>query len=263
MIVEVASIDRNVCTTPDTQANMDDYRLNAESVSHSPSWWLRNSSGVPMVAPVDSGAGSRPPFPYPENKIGGLYCWDHTNPAVREAWAQECINVTSPAGGFDGCMVDRWTRNPFKRQPGYPAAAVAAWKAGMNMSEALLLEKTRAAGVWLVGEGTEVDANSDPGYSQGTRARGGNAADSSIRKQLGLAQRGQGLLASYKPGSIGASFTNTLASFLIGGEIASSAFPSAWFICLASESIHARAQLGRITISGRGPGLATTRLARG
>ena len=43
----VAAIDE------DGALDMDDYRLNAESVSHSPSWWLRNSSGVPMVAPVN------------------------------------------------------------------------------------------------------------------------------------------------------------------------------------------------------------------
>jgi hypothetical protein len=161
--------------------DMDDYRLNALSEAAAPSWWLRNSSGVPMVAPGDSGAGSRPPFPYAANDLGGLHCWDHTNPAVREAWSQECLNMTSAAGGFDGCMVDRWTRNPFKGQPGepaspgkihpaqlcvrratqcretpgvgYTAAAVREWQAGMNQSESLLLETTRAAKTWLIGEG--------------------------------------------------------------------------------------------------------------
>lgn len=196
--------------------DMDDYRLNAESLAHAPSWWLRNESGVPMVAPVDSGPGSRPPFPYADNKIGGLHCWDHTNPAVRQTWASECTNVTSPAGGFNGCMVDRWTRNPFKGQPGYSAAAIRAWKDAMLKSEQLLLETTQKAGIWLVGEGHDVDAISDPGYGAGTGARKGRA-DSSLRQQINLAQAGQGLLASYRPGSIGADFTNTLASFLIGG----------------------------------------------
>lgn len=188
---------------------MVDYRLNAMSQAVAPTWWLRNSSGVPMVAPVDSGAGSRPPFPYAADSLGGLHCWDHTNPEVREAWAQECINVTRPAGSFDGCMVDRWTRNPFKHQPGYSAEAKAKWEAAMNVSKSLLLELTRKSGIWLVGEGPEVDAISDPGYFNGKN-------DESIRRQLQLVQSGQGLLASYKPGATGAAFTSTLASFLIG-----------------------------------------------
>eukprot|EP01044_Picomonas_judraskeda_P026475 COSAG03_NODE_8050_length_842_cov_0.873486_1_plen_240_part_01 len=73
--------------------DMDDYRLNAMSAAAAPSWWLRNSSGVPLVAPVDSGAGARPPFPYASNSLGGLHCWDHTNPTVREAWVQVCVCV--------------------------------------------------------------------------------------------------------------------------------------------------------------------------
>jgi hypothetical protein len=196
--------------------DMDDYRLNALSEAAAPTWWLRNSSGVPMVAPVDSGAGSRPPFPYAKNSLGGLHCWDHTNPAVREAWVQECLTMTSH-GGFDGCMVDRWTRNPFKNQPGYSEAAIAAYETAMEMSEAMLLNRTREAGVWLVGEGGEVDAISDPGYFGGTVAKGGNPRDSSIQMQMELAEQGQGLLASYKPMSTGSEFTNTLASFLIAG----------------------------------------------
>ena len=74
--------------------DMDDYRLNAMSAAAAPSWWLRNSSGVPLVAPVDSGAGARPPFPYASNSLGGLHCWDHTNPTVREAWVQVCVCVS-------------------------------------------------------------------------------------------------------------------------------------------------------------------------
>jgi hypothetical protein len=186
--------------------DMDDYRLNALSKAAAPSWWLRNSSGVPMVAPVDSGAGSRPPFPYASNSLGGLHVWDHTNPAVRDAWAQECLNMTSH-GGFDGCMVDRWTRTPFKRQPGYTKPSISAYKAAMQVSESLLLKRTREAGVWLVGEGTDVDAISDPGFFH-----------SNIEMQMGLAARGQGLLASYKPESEGAAFTSVLARFLIAGE---------------------------------------------
>ena len=190
--------------------DMDDYRLNALSKADAPHWWVRNSSGVPMVAPVDSGAGSRPPFPYAENDLGGLHCWDFTNPAVREAWSQECLNVTSPAGGFDGCMLDRWTRNPFGNQPGYTKDAIAAWHAGQNQSEALLLEKAHAKGIWVVGEGNEVDAISDPGFFSSCKS------DAGIHKQLRLVANGQGLLASYKPGAAGAAFTSTLASFLIG-----------------------------------------------
>ena len=41
-------------------------------------------------------------------------------------------------GGFDGCMVDRWTRTPFKRQPGYTKASISAYKAAMQVSESLL-----------------------------------------------------------------------------------------------------------------------------
>ena len=244
--------------------DMDDYRLNAMSEAAAPTWWLRNSSGVPMVAPVDSGAGSRPPFPYAKNNLGGLHCWDHTNPAVREAWVQECLNMTA-SGGFDGCMVDRWTRNPFTHQPGYSEDYIVSHEAAQQESEALLLNRTREAGIWLVGEGEDVDATSFPGFFNGH-------TDQAIQQQMELASRGQGLMASYKPGSEGAAFTSTLAKFLIGGETPSSTVMPAIRSCLRTGLSRANVfescwfrlcmQLESVTILGLGRGLATARRGR-
>jgi hypothetical protein len=78
--------------------DMDDYRLNNVTEVHAPDWWLRNSSNVPFLAPVDSGKGSRPPFPYSK----GLHVFDFTVPDMREAWVNECMTMTS-TGGFDSC----------------------------------------------------------------------------------------------------------------------------------------------------------------
>ena len=115
------------------------------------------------------------------------------------------------SGGFDGCMVDRWTRNPFTHQPGYSEDYIVSHEAAQQESEALLLNRTREAGIWLVGGGEDVDAISSPGFFKGH-------TDQAIQQQMELASRGQGLMASYKPGSEGAAFTSTLAKFLIGGE---------------------------------------------
>ena len=115
------------------------------------------------------------------------------------------------SGGFDGCMVDRWTRNPFAHQPGYSEVYISSHEAAQQESEALLLNRAREVGIWLVGEGEGVDAISFPGFFNGH-------TDQAIQQQMGLADRGQGLLASYKPFSTGAEFTSTLAKFLIGGE---------------------------------------------
>ena len=77
-------------------------------------WLLKNSSGDVYIAPIDSGGGSKPPFPYTVNGVGGVPIYNFTVPEMRAAWVQECFDMVSPAGGFDGCMVDRWTRTPFK-----------------------------------------------------------------------------------------------------------------------------------------------------
>ena len=114
------------------------------------------------------------------------------------------------SGGFDGCMVDRWTRNPFAHQPGYSEDYISSHEAAQQDSTTLLLNRTREAGIWLVGEGEGVDAISFPGFS-------GGHTDQAIQQQMGLASRGQGLLASYKPLSTSAEFVSTLAKFLIGG----------------------------------------------
>ena len=139
---------------------------------------------------------------------------------------QECLNVTR-FGGFDGCMVDRWTRTPFKHPlpPGYTAESVARWVAAMNASEQMLVQRTREAKIWLVGEGDEVDAHSDPGYGGGCIGKKeGASAETSLLAQLQLARQGQGLLASYHPAGpnpadpseAAAAFQSQLASFLIG-----------------------------------------------
>jgi hypothetical protein len=118
-------------------ANLDltDYRLYDITRQHAPSWWLRNASGAVFTAPIDSGAGARPPFPY-NAASGGVPVYDFTVAAMRDAWVQECFNVTSPSIGFDGCMVDRWTRDPFGGGEGFTKEAMAAWIAGTCTSVA-------------------------------------------------------------------------------------------------------------------------------
>lgn len=153
-----------------------------------------------------AGKGARPPFPYNANS-GGVPVYDFSVAALREAWVQECFDVTSPAGGFDGCMVDRWTRTP-KFPSTFTPAAKAAFVAYQNMTTSTLAARANAANVYLVGEGHQVDAISDPGYGYG--------GAKSVQMQLGLAAEGQGLLASYGPGSVGTEFTTQLAMFLIG-----------------------------------------------
>ena len=200
-------------------ANLDltDYRLHATFAARAPSWWLRNSSNVPFIAPIDAGAGTAgAPFPY-NGHGGGVPVYDHTVPAARAAWVQECFDMR--AAGFDGCMVDRWTRTPFKggkaqyEALGYTEAQVDAWVAAMALSTGALLNRTRDEGTYLVGEGPGVDASSYPGYGGGALKKGGAA----LQQQLALAAGGQGLLASYKPGTWGgAAFETQLACFLVG-----------------------------------------------
>ena len=124
-------------------------------------------------------------------------------------------------------MVDRWTRTPFKHSlpPGYTAESVARWVAAMNASEQMLVQRTREAKIWLVGEGDQVDAHSDPGYGGGCIGKKeGASAETSLLAQLQLARQGQGLLASYHPAGpnpadpaeAAAAFQSQLASFLIG-----------------------------------------------
>jgi hypothetical protein len=119
-------------------------------------------------------------------------------------------------GRFNGCMVDRWLRTPFKAQhlpPGFTRAMVDAFVAGRNLATSALLKRAKEAGVYLVGEvGGEsaaetVDAVSDPGYFNGYLP---------LVAQLRLAKEGIGLLASYKPGGTGAALNTTLAKFLVG-----------------------------------------------
>ena len=107
--------------------DMDDYRINALSAAAAPTWWLRNASGVPFVAPVDSGLGAEPPFPYAQNELGGLHVWDHTLPAVREAWVQvnavACTRRLSPGLRFHN---DALCGRSASTSPA-SAASMAAW----------------------------------------------------------------------------------------------------------------------------------------
>ena len=188
------------------------YRLYNLTAQHAPYWWLRNSSNNPFIAPIDSGAGARPPFPYNAHG-GGVPVYDFTVPDVRTAWVQECLDMTSPTGGFDGCMADRWVRTPFKHHlpPGYTPEEVKRWTAARDKATAELSSKAKEHGVYLVGVGapsSQVDAVSNPGY--------GAHGEKSLLEQMQIAGAGTGLLASYKPRSVGNSFETQLAKFLIG-----------------------------------------------
>lgn len=69
-------------------------------------------------------------------------------------------------------------------------------------------QAARSAGLYLVGEGHQVDAQSDPGF--------GHHGKDALEQQLALAAAGIGLLASYRPNSSHAEFVSQLAKFLVG-----------------------------------------------
>lgn len=189
-------------------ANLDlpDYRLYNVTAQHAPKWWVRNSSGSVLIVPLDHGAGANPPFPYGK----GVPVYDFTVAQVRDAWVQECFDMVSASGGFDGCMVDRWSKSPFplKPYPGYPTPVVLAWKNARSHATNTLASRAQNESVYLVGEGDAVSAVSDPGYGYG--------GISALERQMDLARRGQGLLASYRPTTTGDVWTSQLAMFLIG-----------------------------------------------
>ena len=134
------------------------------------------------------------------------------------------MTYTFPGAG----MVDRWTRRPCvfpagpdgegaemslgapSCGPGYTHADEVAWVAGWNESKGMLRQRTKAAGVWLVGEGDTVDAHSVPGYGNGC-VRKASRADGSLIGQMRTAAAGQGILASYVPGSDAEAFESALA----------------------------------------------------
>lgn len=209
--IELRKRNPNITLVYYYNANLDltDTRLYNLTAQHAPGWWLRNTKGEVFIAPIDSGAGARPPFPYNDHG-GGVPVYDFSVPEVRAAWVDECIKMTSPAGGFDGCMVDRWTRTFVAPKGEFTPDAVAAWSAARDQATAALADKAKAAGIYLVGEGAQCAASSNPGYGNGV------ASGKSLKAQLAIAALGGGLLASYKPGSTGASFETQLASFLIG-----------------------------------------------
>ena len=190
-------------------ANLDftDYRLYNTSAAHASDWWLRDAKGTVFKAPIDAGAGARPPFPYNAHG-GGVPVYDMTVQGMRDAWVQECLSMASRAGGYDGCMVDRWTRTPFAKTNIFTKAEMAAWVAGRDKATAALALQAHAKGVYLVGEGDQVDAVSDPGY--------GLKGESALLHQLALAAQGTGLLASYMPPFAQTSFMHQLAKFLVG-----------------------------------------------
>eukprot|EP00037_Helgoeca_nana_P014205 m.132461 g.132461 ORF g.132461 m.132461 type:complete len:400 (-) comp22449_c0_seq1:22-1221(-) len=188
-------------------ANLDltDYRLYNLTAQHAPFWWLRNDQGKVLIAPIDSGAGATPPFPYNAHG-GGVPAYNFSFPELRDAWVQECFDMTS--SGYDGCMVDRWIRTPFKGQKGFSPAVQAQFVADRNLATAALAARAKAAGTYLVGEGPDVAALSFPGY--------GPTGAKALQAQLAAAASGLGMLASYTPKSTGASFATQLAKFLVG-----------------------------------------------
>ena len=200
-------------------ANLDltDYELYNITAQHATNGWLRNSSGDVWIATIDSGTGARPPFPYNGNSLGGVPVYNFEEQGVRDAWVEECF--TMQKRGYDGCLVDRWTRLPFrgnKLPPGFTKAAVAKWSAARDLATSTLAKRARAENVYLVGMGNQTDANSDPGYGNGVRS------GKSLTKQLSLARAGLGLLASFiptsedKPAGTPGSWINQMDSFLIG-----------------------------------------------
>lgn len=168
-----------------TNLDCPDYRLHAEMAAHSPSWWVQNSTTLDIVREhQDSGAGAEPPFPYPYT-----YVYEHRRPAVRQTWVNECLNMTHH--GFDGCMVDRWTRTPKAFKAQLSRDEVQQWIDGRDNATASLTTAMQARGKWLVGS-LDADAVSMPGF-QGKPA--------SVQAQLQAAELGKGCLASTQPGT--------------------------------------------------------------
>ena len=189
-----------------TNLDCPDYRLHAEMAAHSPAWWVQNPTTRAVVREhQDSGAGADPPFPYPYTCV-----FEHRNAAVRQAWVNECLNMTQR--GFDGCMVDRWTRTPKAFKGQLSAGEVDQWVAGRDNATASLTGAMRQRGKWLVGS-LSADAVSMPGFQ---------GKPDSVRAQLQAAAAGKGVLASAQPGTWkrpASDLERQLAGFLVAAGV--------------------------------------------
>lgn len=173
---------------------------------------LRNDDGSLATTPIDPG---HPAFPY-----SFAYVYDHAQPLVQQKWVEECVNMT--AAGFDGCMVDRWTRTP--KVTDVSAARMASWERGRDNATTHLLAKMNELGesrnAFLVSGGAgdlRTDLISFPGFGYHL---GAGSLVSGLQALNASSVAGKGFLASTRPGTVGKQQDkiDQLAAFLIGAS---------------------------------------------
>lgn len=101
------------------------FELNAQMQAN-PSWAVQRNgatAGSPCFARGDSS------FPQPAE---GLLCFNHSIPAVREAFVQACVNATRH--GFDGCFIDSAGYAQGPPYPGTTNTSIATQAKGCNTS---------------------------------------------------------------------------------------------------------------------------------
>jgi hypothetical protein len=181
---------------------------------------LRNDDGSLATTRID---GGHPAFPY-----NFTYVYDHTQTTVQQKWVEECLNMT--IAGFDGCMVDRWTRTP--KVQNVSKTRMSAWEKGRNNATTVLIAKMRELGAsrnaFLVSGGAgdlRTDLISFPGF--GYKLGG---AGSGLLALNASSVAGKGFLASTRPGTVGKlqDKIDQLAAFLIGASINSYFGAGSW-----------------------------------
>ena len=145
--------------------------------------------------------------------------------------------------GFDGCMVDRWTRLP--KVKNVSAARMAAWSQGRdNATSALIAEVARlkktgvSAFLLSCGEGDlRTDAITSPGF--GYKLGTGRASDG-LEMLMRSSAAGKGFFAAAKVGSVNKpqDRIGQISAFLIGASTNSFFGAGAWQVS------HTRREVG-------------------
>jgi hypothetical protein len=182
---------------------------------------LRNDDGSIATTHIDAG---HPAFPY-----NFTYVYDHTQPMARQQWVEECLNMTE--AGFDGCMVDRWTRTP--KVQDVSKARMSAWAQGRDNATTALIARMKGLGArknaFLVSGGAgdlRTDLISFPGFGYKL-----GAPDSPGLQALNASSvAGRGFLASTRPGTVDnpQAKVDQLAAFLIGASVNSFFGAGSW-----------------------------------
>jgi hypothetical protein len=182
---------------------------------------LRNDDGSLATTHID---GGHPAFPY-----NFTFVYDHTQPLVQQRWVDECLNMT--VAGFDGCMVDRWTRTP--KVQNVSMARMSAWVKGRDNATAALLAKMEELGArknaFLVSGGAgdlHTDLISFPGFGY----KLGAPDNPGLQVLNASSVAGKGFLASTRPGTVSdpQAKIDQLAAFLVGASVNSFFGAGSW-----------------------------------